>query len=103
MTYRFLRAFNQSVADSEIYSGLVVVSLLAFQPILGLVHHYLFKKHHIRTFWSTAHVWFGRVRTFVSLDAAFMLFSTFQDMPQGLFARGTYRTVQRFCTRGWEC
>ena len=41
--------------------GLVVVCLLAFQPILGLVHHYLYKKQHIRTFWATAHVWFGRV------------------------------------------
>ncbi|KAL8791639.1 MAG: hypothetical protein Q9195_005788 [Heterodermia aff. obscurata] len=41
--------------------GLVVVSLLAFQPILGMVHHIIYKKRLSRTAWATAHVWYGRV------------------------------------------
>ncbi len=41
--------------------GLVVIGLLLFQPMLGLVHHQIYKTRHIRTFWATAHVWFGRV------------------------------------------
>lgn len=41
--------------------GLVVVSLLAFQPILGMIHHIIYKKRLSRTAWATAHVWYGRV------------------------------------------
>jgi sulfite exporter TauE/SafE len=36
------------------------VSLLAFQPILGLLHHYKYRQIQRRTFWSHAHIWFGR-------------------------------------------
>ena len=39
---------------------MLVVALLFFQPILGLIHHQLYKKHHARTFWITGHIWFGR-------------------------------------------
>jgi hypothetical protein len=41
--------------------GIVVFVLLAFQPILGLVHHYKFKKLNRRTVWSYGHIWFGRI------------------------------------------
>ncbi|KAI9673422.1 MAG: hypothetical protein M1817_002884 [Caeruleum heppii] len=40
--------------------GLVVAGLLLIQPILGLVHHFLFVKHRRRTVWAITHVWFGR-------------------------------------------
>jgi len=40
--------------------GLVVVFALIFQPILGLIHHSLYRKTSRRTFWAVAHVWFGR-------------------------------------------
>lgn len=41
--------------------GLVVIGLLLFQPVLGLIHHFIYKARHLRTFWATAHVWYGRV------------------------------------------
>lgn len=41
--------------------GIVVFILLFFQPILGCMHHVLFKKYQTRTFWSYAHLWLGRI------------------------------------------
>ena len=41
--------------------GIIVVLLLLIQPILGLVHHYIYKRQHARTLWATTHVWFGRI------------------------------------------
>ena len=41
--------------------GILVVGLLLLQPILGLIHHYIYKRQGARTIWATAHVWFGRV------------------------------------------
>jgi hypothetical protein len=41
--------------------GIVVFVLLFFQPILGLVHHFQFKKYHRRTIWSHGHLWLGRI------------------------------------------
>ena len=40
--------------------GVIVLVLLFFQPFLGLVHHFAFKKHNRRVVWSYAHVWLGR-------------------------------------------
>lgn len=31
-----------------------------FQPIGGLIHHYIYKKYHQRTKWAITHVWSGR-------------------------------------------
>ncbi|KAF2266425.1 hypothetical protein CC78DRAFT_531546 [Lojkania enalia] len=41
--------------------GIVVFVLLFFQPILGLVHHFQFKKYNRRTIWSYGHLWLGRI------------------------------------------
>jgi len=41
--------------------GLVVFSLITFQPILGLLHHRYFKKYKRRTVWSYGHLWLGRI------------------------------------------
>lgn len=41
--------------------GIVVFVALFFQPILGLVHHLLFKRHQTRTIWSHGHIWLGRL------------------------------------------
>jgi hypothetical protein len=41
--------------------GIVLLGLLIFQPILGFVHHLMFKKYSRRTFWSHAHLWLGRI------------------------------------------
>jgi hypothetical protein len=39
----------------------VLFILIFFQPILGYMHHRLFKKYKRRTFWSHAHIWLGRI------------------------------------------
>jgi hypothetical protein len=41
--------------------GIVVLVLIFFQPILGWMHHALFKKYQHRTIWSYAHIWVGRI------------------------------------------
>lgn len=41
--------------------GIVVFCLLFFQPILGLIHHFQFKKYSRRTIWSHGHLWLGRI------------------------------------------
>lgn len=41
--------------------GIVVFVLVFFQPILGFLHHFLFKKYNHRTIWSYAHIWVGRI------------------------------------------
>lgn len=40
--------------------GICVISLLVFQPILGIIHHNIYKRTHRRTFWAWGHIWFGR-------------------------------------------
>jgi RP/EB family microtubule-associated protein len=40
--------------------GMVVFAVLFFQPVLGFMHHLMFKKHNGRTLWSHAHIWLGR-------------------------------------------
>lgn len=41
--------------------GILVFCLLFFQPILGLLHHFQFKKYNRRTIWSYGHLWLGRI------------------------------------------
>lgn len=41
--------------------GIIVFCLLFFQPILGLLHHFAFKKYRRRTVWSYGHLWLGRI------------------------------------------
>lgn len=41
--------------------GIVVLIAIFLQPILGFLHHALFKKYQSRTLWSYAHIWLGRV------------------------------------------
>jgi hypothetical protein len=41
--------------------GIIVFCLIFFQPILGWMHHVLFKKYNHRTMWSYAHIWVGRI------------------------------------------
>jgi hypothetical protein len=41
--------------------GIIVFCLLAFQPVLGLLHHFKFKKYQRRTVWSYGHLWLGRI------------------------------------------
>ncbi|CAI6336616.1 unnamed protein product [Periconia digitata] len=41
--------------------GIVVFCLLFFQPILGFLHHYAYRKYERRTVWSYGHLWLGRI------------------------------------------
>ena len=41
--------------------GIIVVGSLIFQPIGGLIHHYMYKKYHRSTIWAITHVWWGRI------------------------------------------
>lgn len=41
--------------------GIVLLVLIFFQPVLGFVHHLMFKRHSRRTFWSYGHLWLGRI------------------------------------------
>ena len=41
--------------------GIVLLIVLLIQPVLGLVHHFQFKKHGTRTVWSYGHLWLGRL------------------------------------------
>ena len=50
----------EQIDDSHPIIGLLVVSLLAFQPLLGVLPHTVFKRSNRRSIWTTAHVWFGR-------------------------------------------
>lgn len=50
----------EQINDSHPIIGLLVVSLLAFQPFLGVMHHNVFKRSNRRSIWTSAHVWFGR-------------------------------------------
>jgi hypothetical protein len=47
--------------DAHPIIGIVLFALLAFQPMLGFLHHVFFKRHHARTIWSYGHIWFGRI------------------------------------------
>jgi len=42
--------------------GIIVISLmLLFQPLLGILHHYMYKRIGRRTTWGWIHISFGRV------------------------------------------
>jgi hypothetical protein len=41
--------------------GTIVVALLGIQPILGWVHHSMYKRHQRRTLISHVHIWYGRI------------------------------------------
>ncbi|KZM20372.1 uncharacterized protein EKO05_0006920 [Ascochyta rabiei] len=41
--------------------GLILFTLLFFQPIMGYIHHLKYKKHQRRTLWSYGHLWLGRI------------------------------------------
>jgi hypothetical protein len=41
--------------------GIVLFAVLFMQPVLGLIHHFQFKKYGRRTFWSYGHLWLGRL------------------------------------------
>ncbi|KAK5116384.1 hypothetical protein LTR62_007931 [Meristemomyces frigidus] len=47
--------------------GIMLFALLPFQPVLGWVHHVMFKARGQRTVWSYGHVWLGRIAITVGI------------------------------------
>jgi uncharacterized membrane protein len=69
-TLAFIAAFGLGVyvADNEDeideyhpVIGIILLVLILIQPILGVIHHRMYKQHGRRTLWSHAHVWLGRI------------------------------------------
>ncbi|EME89786.1 wall-associated receptor kinase-like protein [Pseudocercospora fijiensis CIRAD86] len=57
---------TQSPIDDMLHNvhpiiGIILLVLIFFQPILGFLHHLMFKKYSRRTFWSYGHLWLGRI------------------------------------------
>jgi hypothetical protein len=40
--------------------GVAIVALFLVQPLLGLAHHFLFRKNQARNMFSHLHIWYGR-------------------------------------------
>lgn len=55
------------MSQSHPIIGIVVLLVLFVQPILGWMHHAMFKKHKRRTLWSQAHIWVGRIAITVGI------------------------------------
>lgn len=47
--------------QAHVIIGIIVVVVLVSQPILGIIHHLMFRRHDRRTFWSHVHINLGRV------------------------------------------
>ena len=47
--------------------GVVLFVVLFFQPILGFLHHVMFKKNSRRVIWSYGHIWLGRAAITVGI------------------------------------
>ena len=52
---------RMQLSDAHPIIGIIVVSLLAFQPIGGYIHHLIWKKQHKKTVVTLGHIWTGRV------------------------------------------
>ena len=57
----YLATHERKLSNVHPVLGMVVFALLCFQPFLGLIHHFAFKKYTRRTFWSYTHLWLGRI------------------------------------------
>ncbi|KAF2449853.1 iron reductase domain protein [Karstenula rhodostoma CBS 690.94] len=56
----YIASEQRMLSETHPIIGIVVFVVLFFQPILGLLHHVMYKKHHARTVWSHLHLWLGR-------------------------------------------
>lgn len=52
---------NVLINNAHPIIGIVLFVVLFFQPILGFLHHFMFKKHSRRVVWSYGHIWLGRI------------------------------------------
>jgi len=55
-----MHLMSNSYVNAHPIIGIVLFVVLLFQPILGFLHHTMFKKHSRRVIWSYGHIWLGR-------------------------------------------
>ncbi|KAK3067112.1 hypothetical protein LTR53_016212 [Teratosphaeriaceae sp. CCFEE 6253] len=55
-----MHLLGNSYTNAHPIIGIVLFVVLLFQPILGFLHHTMFKKHSRRVIWSYGHIWLGR-------------------------------------------
>ncbi|EME50267.1 hypothetical protein DOTSEDRAFT_68965 [Dothistroma septosporum NZE10] len=56
-----ISARQQLLHDPHPIIGIILLVLIFFQPFLGFLHHFMFKKHSRRVVWSYGHIWLGRI------------------------------------------
>ncbi|KAK4635558.1 hypothetical protein CLAFUW4_00214 [Fulvia fulva] len=56
-----ISARRQLLHDPHPIIGIILLVLIFFQPFLGFLHHFMFKKHSRRVVWSYGHIWLGRI------------------------------------------
>jgi hypothetical protein len=56
-----LKQLSSSPANAHPIIGIVVFVMLAFQPLLGYIHHRQFKRYQRRKMASHLHLWDGRI------------------------------------------
>ncbi|EON63529.1 hypothetical protein W97_02757 [Coniosporium apollinis CBS 100218] len=73
--------------------GIVLFIFLFFQPILGLLHHAMFKKYKRRTFWSYAHLWLGRIIITLGIINGGLGLLLANNSPSGAIAYGVIAAI----------
>lgn len=73
--------------------GIVLFILLFFQPILGILHHAMFKKYKRRTFWSYAHLWLGRIIITLGIINGGLGLLLANNSPSGAIAYGVIAAI----------
>ncbi|KAF2671316.1 CBD9-like protein [Microthyrium microscopicum] len=72
--------------DPHIVLGILVFTLLWIQPILGYMHHRMFRQEQKRTLWSYGHIWLGRTMITLGIINGGLGFLLAQNTTKG--ARG---------------
>ncbi|KAK1061476.1 hypothetical protein LTR33_012692 [Friedmanniomyces endolithicus] len=55
------------LGETHAWLGIALFVVLLFQPVLGVLHHVMFKKYSRRTVWSYGHIWLGRAAITVGM------------------------------------
>lgn len=62
---------------------------MILQPILGLIHHYRYRKTQDRTWWTHVHIWYGRVLIFLGIITGGLGLKLAGNTTSGKIAYGT--------------
>ena len=56
-----MAALGRMTHEAHPIIGIVIFVLVFFQPFLGFIHHFAFKKRNRRVVWSHGRIWLGRI------------------------------------------